>query len=603
MINAETIHARIREAVHRGQKDVLAGLESTLIAEAAHVQQAMLLLVKGALEQVHRREDQAITFFQQALDLYVEIGDSVGRVECLCALGVVEGKNGNNDRARVLNRQALVLAEEMNYLPGIGHTSLNLAVIDITTHTHTAETEQRLRRANSIAEQLHDTILHVGSLARLGTYYRYAGQRDSAMEALSKAMNLAIQADLPSFLVVCYNDYAALYQMHGMNPEAIDSYAKAYGYAEGLNDLRSLAIVTSNLALCHESLGNSEQVEYWANLALQHASSLNDLRLLGFNYGTLCMKNQRTGEVEKAMQYAQLSIATWEKMENHAMTIHARMLLSECMLRSGNAEGAKEQFESISPDSLVGEKMQADWLTFKVILNLGLGDYESARVSALDSLEFALKSQRPSLIRDVHGQMRDVARKLNDLDGYIKHNDEYNRIDEEIRGADVKTRIAMQEKEKEIAKEREEREREKALLYGALPKHIADRMLRGEGVSGDEHPSVSVLFMDIAGFTSHSQTLHPREVTELLDRLFDWIDKACTEHHVVKIKTIGDAYLAVAFPLSEEQQASEHATSVAHEVRITQVALQVMQHSLSWPDGSPVQVRIGLHTGAVVAGV
>ncbi|MCO6466486.1 MAG: adenylate/guanylate cyclase domain-containing protein, partial [Bradyrhizobiaceae bacterium] len=150
--------------------------------------------------------------------------------------------------------------------------------------------------------------------------------------------------------------------------------------------------------------------------------------------------------------------------------------------------------------------------------------------------------------------------------------------------------------------EREEREREKALLYGALPKHIADRMLRGEDVSGDEHPSVSVLFMDIAGFTSHSQTLHPREVTELLDRLFESIDKACTEYHVVKIKTIGDAYLAVAFPLSDDHDAMQGA-STAHELRITQVATQVMQHGLSWPDGSPVQVRIGLHTGAVVAGV
>ena len=68
--------------------------------------------------------------------------------------------------------------------------------------------------------------------------------------------------------------------------------------------------------------------------------------------------------------------------------------------------------------------------------------------------------------------------------------------------------------------ERREREKERAILYSTLPDHVADRLIRGEDVSGDHHGNAAVLFLDVAGFTTNSHDLPPSEVTALLAEVF-----------------------------------------------------------------------------------
>ena len=151
-------------------------------------------------------------------------------------------------------------------------------------------------------------------------------------------------------------------------------------------------------------------------------------------------------------------------------------------------------------------------------------------------------------------------------------------------------RIAMQEKEREIELERKEREKERAVLYSTLPPEIADRVIRGEDVSGDKHEHAAVLFLDVVGFTTHSSALDPQVTTRLLAEIFRRFDEICTEHNVTKIKTIGDSYMAVGF-----HEDAAQAVAATAQAMITS--------NFFWPDGSPVQFRIGLHIGSVVAGV
>jgi class 3 adenylate cyclase len=186
-----------------------------------------------------------------------------------------------------------------------------------------------------------------------------------------------------------------------------------------------------------------------------------------------------------------------------------------------------------------------------------------------------------------------LAQKRNDFAGYIEHNNEYQRITEEVRGRDATLKMAMMEAERNMEGERREREKERALLYGALPESVANRMLRGEDVSGDHFDHASVMFLDVVGFTTNAHDLEPRVVTNVLDDVFNAIDEICATHNVTKIKTIGDAYLAVAFPHDDQST----------EQNIASVALAIQQLQFTWPNESPLQFRIGLHSGPVVAGV
>ena len=141
-----------------------------------------------------------------------------------------------------------------------------------------------------------------------------------------------------------------------------------------------------------------------------------------------------------------------------------------------------------------------------------------------------------------------------------------------------------------------ERERSERLLLNVLPASIAARLKQTEGVIADGFTDVTVLFADIVDFTSRSERIAPEQVVELLNDLFSAFDRLAQGRGLEKIKTIGDAYMVVG-GLPEPRR--DHAVAVA------EMALAILGEVAGRrdPSGRPLQVRIGIDTGPVVAGV
>ena len=100
----------------------------------------------------------------------------------------------------------------------------------------------------------------------------------------------------------------------------------------------------------------------------------------------------------------------------------------------------------------------------------------------------------------------------------------------------------IREQTEVIAQKNRENE---ALLLNILPGPIAERLKGGESRIADNFAEVTVLFADIVGFTTMSGKADPAEIVELLNNLFTRFDAAAHRHGIEKIKTIGDAYMAV----------------------------------------------------------
>src|SRR5918993_942875 len=141
-----------------------------------------------------------------------------------------------------------------------------------------------------------------------------------------------------------------------------------------------------------------------------------------------------------------------------------------------------------------------------------------------------------------------------------------------------------------------EQERSERLLLNVLPAPIAERLKAGEGVIADAFPEVTVLFADLVDFTRRSQRIGPAQVVQALNELFSAFDRLAQRQGVEKIKTIGDAYM-VAGGLPDPRP--DHAQAVA-ELALD-MREEVARHT--GPGGRPLQVRIGIDTGPVVAGV
>ena len=137
-----------------------------------------------------------------------------------------------------------------------------------------------------------------------------------------------------------------------------------------------------------------------------------------------------------------------------------------------------------------------------------------------------------------------------------------------------------------------ERTRSRELLLNVLPAPIVARLDAGEEHIADGHDHVAVLMADLVGFTQTASTLSPAELVDDLNELFTHFDEACVNRGVEKIKTIGDAYMAVA---GLDETATEPVVAAADLALDMVNALK--ESRTSW------QIRIGIHVGPVVAGI
>jgi class 3 adenylate cyclase len=139
-------------------------------------------------------------------------------------------------------------------------------------------------------------------------------------------------------------------------------------------------------------------------------------------------------------------------------------------------------------------------------------------------------------------------------------------------------------------------QRSEDLLLNILPATIASRLKVHDGTIADRFGGVTVLFADIVGFTTLSARLTPDRVVQLLNDLFCRYDDLAGELGLEKIKTIGDCYM-VAGGLPEPRD--DHAEAIAEMA----LAMQRVTKEFREKTGEAIQVRVGLHSGPVVAGV
>ena len=142
----------------------------------------------------------------------------------------------------------------------------------------------------------------------------------------------------------------------------------------------------------------------------------------------------------------------------------------------------------------------------------------------------------------------------------------------------------------------EEHARSEKLLLNILPGAISTRLKDQGDAIADGFADVTVLFADLVGFTELSQRLTPEQLVSMLNRIFSAFDDLAAELGLEKIKTIGDCYM-VAAGLPEVRP--DHAQAMARMALRMRTALE----RINAEHGYALRIRIGVHTGPVVAGV
>jgi class 3 adenylate cyclase/HAMP domain-containing protein len=184
-----------------------------------------------------------------------------------------------------------------------------------------------------------------------------------------------------------------------------------------------------------------------------------------------------------------------------------------------------------------------------------------------------------------------------------QRNDELGRLSVAIDGMTAQLAGALTATEKKLSESEafaesisEQKEHSEKLLHNILPVLIADRLKKGEAQIAETFPEVTVLFADIVGFTQMSTTMAPRQLVNMLNDIFGRFDELAEQFNLEKIKTIGDCYMVVGGVPDRSpthcQQVAEFALAAIEAIR-----------KYSRDNGYDLHIRIGVHTGTVVAGV
>jgi class 3 adenylate cyclase len=145
----------------------------------------------------------------------------------------------------------------------------------------------------------------------------------------------------------------------------------------------------------------------------------------------------------------------------------------------------------------------------------------------------------------------------------------------------------------------EEKQRSDDLLMNILPEETAQELKEKGSVQARKYDSVSVLFTDFKGFTEYSEKLSPEDLVKSIDYYFSNFDAIMEKYDIEKIKTVGDAYMcACGLPFPEKEHAFLIAKAALEIVDFINETKKLTQENLARFD-----IRVGIHTGPVVAGV
>ena len=345
---------------------------------------------------------------------------------------------------------------------------------------------------------------------------------------------------------------------------------------------------------------------FWVSTSVQPLLLDEEAKLLITLYDIsdrVRVENERK-RTEVQRQQAEIALRqSEEKLRQQAQELEARV-----EQRTFELKRAEEKYRSIFENAIEG-----------IYQVTPAGRYLSANPALAELYGYASPEELIAKITDIGQQLYVQPRRRDELMVYLKRFESVAEFESQVYRQDgsiiwisenvraiqdavgnvlhyegsVQDITARRHTEEELRRQRQTAER---LLLNVLPQSIAERLKRGEQTIADSFAEATVLFADIANFTQLSSDIGPVELVDLLNNIFSTFDKLADDHRLEKIKTIGDAYMVVA---GLPQPQPDHVSAIAD------MALKMQREigRFKTPNQQPISLRIGIHTGPVVAGV
>jgi class 3 adenylate cyclase len=516
-------------------------------------------------------------------------------------------------------------------------------------------------QALNLAEQIESKELQAKALGYIGTVHSDLSDYSLALEYLGKALSLAEALDNKAGMATYLSNIGIVHLEHSDYALALEYYGKALALDEELGNKAGMAACLGNIGNVYANLSDYARALEYLGRALSLNEELDRKAGVAIQFGNIGVVHGQLSDYVRALEYFGKALTLDEELGNKALVASWLGNIGTVHYSLSNFSLALEYYgKALALHEELGDKVGvANWLSGVGTVHRNFSDYASALEYYGKALAFAEELGNKALVADNLGNIGETYTK-HDFDGYdpakaeeflqraIAMNEElgtkgqnlkvfkglselyatserwkesreqfekYHNLEKEVQSEDahkqanlMEQRRQAAEREKEIEIERTRATAEKRILNNILPEEITQRLIKGENPIADTFDSVSVLFMDIVDFTKLSTTISAQQLVHLLNAIFTAADGVMREFGLEKIKTIGDAYMAVAgAPIVQEdhaQRAANAALKLLEVMENLEVSFPPEYGDRSWIESIPeIQVRIGLHCGPAAAGV
>ncbi len=540
-----------------------------------------LVSTQGSFQQ---STDQVPSQFLDKLDdiynLYFELKDKkVVFVSLDSLLHSTTAKNSKEAHAEVLSTYASLLLEEGKYTESIENANDALALL---TEKNNLELISRLYLTQ-------------------GNSYDYLGFYPKAIEYILKALKISESLNDIAMMGSCYNNLANIQSYLNEFNDAKRNYFTFLNLAilrQDSTDLGAAYINIGGLYLLEEKF---DSAKFWIDKANQMASIHDNKSNRIYSYGALSDYYSYIDDIDSAIYYQKISSAlsveygTYYEIANEQISL-ATLLLDNNELEAARVESVKALDLSLGKGLKEIVARAYDHLFFIDSIN---GDYKNALRYYQQSVLYFDSAQNEEVAKDAVRQQLVFDFEKKDALSRLEIEKQERQRNFFIMGFLLMTfasGIILVQRNR-ISKEKN---RSESLLLNILPYETAQE-LKDKGYADSKHiDQVTVLFTDFQGFTQISEILSPQELVANIHECFSEFDKIMEKHNVEKIKTIGDAYMAAGgLPTPNQTNA----------VEVVRAALDIqefmnLQAERKSKNGEPhFKIRIGIHTGSVVAGI
>tara|TARA_R110002051_G_scaffold4683_4_gene25986 strand:- start:22934 stop:24883 length:1950 start_codon:yes stop_codon:yes gene_type:complete len=522
--------------------------------------------------------DSALILTNQLYQFTKETKNEKGLIEALTLKGYIQFRIGNYSKALASYEEGLEIAEKIDDKLGAADILVKMGYI-YHDNEDVINALIYYQKSLKIYEEENDLEGKGNIYNEFGSIYLSKGDYDKALDYYKKSIDINKELNYEEGNSAMYINIGGLYLTKNDFQQALDYYEKGLVIEKKKEDKLGIASALSGIGGVYLEQGASTKALDFLQRSFDISESINDIQggtntLLSISDIYLDNKNYT-----KAITYCKKSLSMAKKVGDLGGQEYACECLYEAYRALGNSEDALMYHEQMI---FIGDSIKTEDLAIK------LQQIEFSKKIMADSLVQIEKDIKVQLQHESEVRRKDKNRNLAIAAGITCF----------ILAIGFFSRWQYVKKSKNVLKK--EKDRSESLLLNILPAEIAEELKEKGEAEARDFDLVSILFTDFKGFTEKSAELTAAELIGEINHCFKAFDHICEKYGIEKIKTIGDAFMAAGGLPVPSTDSVQNTVLAALEMQSFMTQRFVDKETA---DGFTFEMRLGIHTGPVVAGI